>query len=198
MTKYKLRALKNLRPNKQKKLREKCAYLSKCIWWASVLCQTWLYTPKLSFCFFSPKMPDMSKSYLCWGQHNNVITWLNMRCDLTNRCTKHKGPWVSFFVLVFSYLYHDCGLLFLISKKCYFTAVVSYFCKQFANQNAMYSRYGLYFRFTALPAVCKYDRINEWKESTLWGCAVSTSSMMLCGLLKLNTEHKATVIKLFF
>lgn len=135
-------------------------------------------------------MPDMSKSYLCWGQHNNVITWLNMRCDLTNRCTKHKGPWVSFFVLVFSYLYHDCGLLFLISKKCYFTAVVSYFCKQFANQNAMYSRYGLYFRFTALPAVCKYDRINEWKESTPWGCAVFTSSMMLCGLLKLNTKPR--------
>lgn len=55
----------------------------------------------------------------------------------------------------------------LIFKKCYFTAVVSYFCKRFANQNAMYSRYGLYFRFTALQTVCKYDQLNEGKEVTV-------------------------------
>ncbi len=53
-----------------------------------------------------------------------------------------------------------------IFKKCYFTAVVSYFCKLFANQNAMYSRYGLYFRFTALQTVCKYEQLNEGKEVT--------------------------------
>lgn len=54
-----------------------------------------------------------------------------------------------------------------IFKKCYFTAVVSYFCKRFANQNAMYSRYGLYFRFTALQTVCKYDQLNKGKEVTV-------------------------------
>lgn len=61
-----------------------------------------------------------------------------------------------------------------IFNKCYFTAVVSYFCKRFANQNAMYSRYGLYFRFTALQTVCKYDQLNEGKEVTVWGCMVSS------------------------
>lgn len=57
--------------------------------------------------------------------------------------------------------------LFFIFKKCYFTAVVSYFCKQSANQNAMYSRYGLYFRLTVLQTVCKYDQLNELKEVTV-------------------------------
>lgn len=29
----------------------------------------------------------------------------------------------------------------------------------------MYSRYGLYFRFTALQTVCKYDQLNEGKKN---------------------------------
>lgn len=69
-----------------------------------------------------------------------------------------------------------------IFNKCYFTAVVSYFCKRFANQNAMYSRYGLYFRFTALQTVCKYDQLNEGKEVSAWGCIVSLFSFLAMGL----------------
>lgn len=31
----------------------------------------------------------------------------------------------------------------------------------------MYSRYGLYFRFTALQTVCKYNQLNEGKKKVL-------------------------------
>lgn len=31
----------------------------------------------------------------------------------------------------------------------------------------MYSRYGLYFRFTALQTVCKYDKLNPGKKKVL-------------------------------
>lgn len=31
----------------------------------------------------------------------------------------------------------------------------------------MYSRYGLYFRFTALQTVCKYDQLNPGKKKVL-------------------------------
>lgn len=63
--------------------------------------------------------------------------------------------------------------------KCYFTAVVSYFCKRFANQNAMYSRYGLYFRFTALQTVCKYDQLNKGKEMTEFALSVHVNKTRL-------------------
>lgn len=31
----------------------------------------------------------------------------------------------------------------------------------------MYSKYGLYFRFTALQTVCKYGQLNEGKKKVL-------------------------------
>lgn len=44
----------------------------------------------------------------------------------------------------------------------------------------MYSRYGLYFRFTALQTVCKYDQLNEGKKKVL--------SVLLIIIWKTNLE----------
>lgn len=66
----------------------------------------------------------------------------------------------------------------LILKNFYFTAVVSYSCKWFANQNAMYSRFGLYFRFTALQTVCKYNQLNEEKKIAPFLCLKQRRSVV--------------------
>lgn len=96
----------------------------------------------------------------------SVLTLRNVSCDLTKKVHKAQRPMdvvEKNFVFPFSPVCFITVVFFspLIFNKCYFTVVVSYFCKRFANQNAMYSRYGLYFRFTALQTVCKYDQLNE-------------------------------------
>lgn len=128
------------------------------------------------FGYFSsiPRFLMCLRAVCSGGKTVSVLTWRNVSCDLTKKVQKAQRPMVVVEKTCFSILFHDnCGLfLFLIFKKFYFTAVVSYFCKRFANQNAMYSRYGLYFRFTALQTVCKYDQLNEWKGSDCvrWLC----------------------------
>lgn len=161
--------------------REECAYLYKCKWWASVLCQTQFCTPNHRFwfvCFFPPPSPIL---VICIRAVCNVGKTMSInleKCELWLDESMHKAqrPVVTEKFLLFPFS-SFCSMvtvvfLFLIFKKCYFTVVVSYFCKRFANQNAMYSRYGLYFRFTALQTVCKYDRLNEWKEVTMCSCSI--------------------------
>lgn len=119
-------------------------------------------TPKHRFRLFflhDHGASDMYKKCLRWRLDKSK----NLNCVLIKE-QRAQGPLVVELLFPFSSLCVTISVVFLfIFKKCYFTAVVSYFCKQFANQNAMYSRYGLYFRFTALQTVCKYDQLNKGK-----------------------------------
>lgn len=95
--------------------REECAYLYKCIWWASVLCQTRFCTPNHRLCYFSPPPFLMCIRAFCdGGKTTSLLTWRNVSCDLTIRCTKHKGPWllkILFCFSIFFSLFQNCGLI---------------------------------------------------------------------------------------
>lgn len=90
---------------------------------------------------------------------------MSIRANVTSSIGAQKVHWCSrlcYCIFFFSHFYdnHRPHLHFFI-----FCFVLSFnSCKRFANQNAMYSRYGLYFRFTALQTVCKYYQLNEGKQ----------------------------------
>lgn len=138
---------------------------------------------------FSPKMQFFPKD-LCVNELSAMLLglrisiWTNVTSCIGAQST--KGP--SVFQTLFPHFLQSLSwqplspfwfqiLLFLfLFCFCFFfwTAVVSNSCKRFANQNAMYSRYGLYFRFTALQTVCKYYQLNEGKQRctfspSFWG-----------------------------
>lgn len=74
---------------------EECAYLYKCKWWASVFCQTLSANQKPDYPF--SLFPSPLKCLICIravGCGGNKILVLTLRivsCDLTSRCTEHKG-----------------------------------------------------------------------------------------------------------
>lgn len=147
---------------------------------------------------FSPKMQFFPKD-LCVNELSAMLLglrisiWTNVTSCIGAQST--KGP--SVFQTLFPHFLQSLSwqplspfwfqiLLFLFCFLLLFfwTAVVSNSCKRFANQNAMYSRYGLYFRFTALQTVCKYYQLNEGKKrrctfspsfwgSSYWDCSKS-------------------------
>lgn len=133
----------------------------------------------IGFVFFL-SLPPQRRLMCFWvvcdgGTAVSMSTWWNVSRDskMGAQSTKvvEETLFLHFSSLHFISTVVSAFFLLLIWKKCYFTAVVSYFCKLFANQNAMYSRYGLYFRFTALQTVCKYESI-KWKKVSVWGCSV--------------------------
>lgn len=85
--------------------KEECAYLYKCIWWASVICQARFCTLSFFFvCFFLPCPKDLwcvEEAVCDGGKIISLQTWKNVSCDMKYRCTKHKGPRLSKRLLVF-------------------------------------------------------------------------------------------------
>lgn len=127
---------------------------------------------------FSPKMQFFPKD-LCVNELSAMLLglrisiWTNVTSWIGAQSTEGPSVFQTLFLRIFFSHFHDNHCLhfgfkffcFCFFFFCFFwTAVVSNSCKRFANQNAMYSRYGLYFRFTALQTVCKYYQLNEGKQ----------------------------------
>lgn len=154
--------------------RDSCAYVCKC--------GGLEFSPKMQFwfvLFFPPRDLCVNElSAMLLGLRISI--WTNVTSCIGAQSTKGPSVFPTLFLRSLSWqplppFWFQSSFLFVLFFSfllfSFWTAVVSNSCKRFANQNAMYSRYGLYFRFTALQTVCKYYQLNEGKQRR---CYLST------------------------
>lgn len=125
------------------------------------MCVNVVHLSSLPKCSFSQRL-------VRWRAVCDVVrtTYINQnKCNFIHRCTKHKRSiGVPDFVSAFSSVTFMTTIVSILVSLFFSFVLFFYSCKRFANQNAMYSRYGLYFRLTALQTVCKYYQLNEGKQ----------------------------------